>query len=122
MKYKAKRPKITLDLELLNGEQVRLEPTIVPSARECIRISKEWRAIEENNDAAIKHNKNLKEGEKQIEFRTGIEINAIQLSTLYDKDKDWFIENLDPITIREIITDVAKMIAGIQKNSKSSDQ
>ena len=51
-----------------------------------------------------------------LKTKTGIEINAIELATIYDKPKEWFIENLDSVTITNIIADVVAIVTGVQKN------
>jgi hypothetical protein len=42
----------------------------------------------------------------------------LELAMIYDKDKNWFLENIEPGTLTEILVYVAETIGGVKKNLK----
>lgn len=107
MKFIAKKIDIDLELTTLSGEVVELKPKFQISGKSCIKIAREFSLLEKNNNALDKNDDTKK---------TGLEINAIELSMIYPKEKDWFVNNFDPQTIVDILVYVTDTIAGVQKN------
>ena len=107
MKFEAKKISSSFDLELvtITGENVILKPKDIMTSRKCIDMTNAWKAIESTN------------GELGIKDRqSSIEIGAKELSLVYSKTADWFIDNFDPETLHDILMYVANLVAGVRKN------
>lgn len=100
---------IDIDLELttLDGEKISLAPKIVLNAKVVTGLFKEWDLLE----------KNRKEKGSQFEI---FEVQAIELAGIYDKPKEWWLENFDISTLNKILTFVAEALAKVKKNTPSS--
>ncbi len=103
MKYVAKKLDLNLELTTLTGEEFKLSPKLIINGTNCVKLANEWKLLEQiNND-------------KTENKLSGLELVAIELSYIYEKPKQWFIDNFDPVTIKEIVTYVAETMGGIQK-------
>lgn len=109
MKFVAKKLDLDLELTLLTGEEIALSPSIKTDAKSCSELSKKMVTIEDN---AEKTAKGL--------LKDGLDVLSSELSLIYPKDKDWFLSNLDPASIKAIIEHVANTIGGATKKSESS--
>ena len=103
MKYVAKKLDLDLELITLSGEVANLSPKIKINGTNCIKLANEWKLLEETN---------LEKTENKL---TGMELVAIELTTIYPKPKEWWTDNFDPITIREIVAYVSGTMVGVQK-------
>jgi hypothetical protein len=98
--------KLDLDLELttLKGEEIIVVPKEFINAQKCVEIMNHWTKLE---NAA-----------KKDKDSNPLETIAIELAMIYDKDKNWFLENIEPGTLTEILVYVAETIGGVKKNLK----
>jgi len=103
MKYVAKKLDLDLELTTLSGEVSNLSPKIKINGSNCIKLANEWKKLEQTN---------MDKADNKL---TGLELVAIELATIYSKPKEWWIDNFDPITIRDIVAHVAETMSGVQK-------
>ena len=112
--------KIEIDLELTTlGEAQRAkaegdEPKVIElslklilDAQKVINIVKEW---------------NILEKKKHENIELPFEVMAIELAMLYDRPKEWWLENFDVTTLNKILKHVAGAMAGLKKSPKNSKQ
>jgi len=111
MKFVAKKLDLTLELTLLSGETVTIEPAInVSSAVQAENILAELTRLEKNvGKSAL-----LKEGEI-----SATQCIDAQLNIIYGEQgagKDFWSSNLDAETLRQCIQYVCNTIAGLKKS------
>ena len=115
--------RVEIDLELTTLEEatraeidgdkpvpilLAIKPTLVLSATKVTSIVKEWTVLED---------KRKEEGEV-VPF----DVMAVELAMLYDKPKEWWLDNFNTNTLNNILMHVAGELAGVKKSSKSSKQ
>ena len=105
-KFVAEKPDLTLELTMLNGEEIVLEPSEIVSGKVALEITDKWSKLEKESK------------EKGEDAKSSLEVLAIELSYIYSKDAAWFLENIDFGTLNEILVYVAQTIGGIKKKSK----
>jgi hypothetical protein len=98
-KFTAKVQDFDLDLVTLKGENIQLIPCADMDGMICVKIYNKYRA---NNKELLKK-------------MSPMEVNASLLVDVYGKPTEWWIENFDPRTIKEIAEYVLSTIAGIQR-------
>ncbi|MEJ2248043.1 MAG: hypothetical protein P8Y70_00100 [Candidatus Lokiarchaeota archaeon] len=99
MNFTTKKIDLILTVTIGDKEETLIPKVNVTNSAESVQIAAKWKLLEEtrpDND-------------------TGLDIIAAELETIYSKSKEWFLNNIDPITLREIATYVARQLAGIQK-------
>ena len=113
-KFQAEKPDLTLELTTLSGEEIIMDPIKPVSGKVALDITNKWTQLEkkQKQDAL----------EKKDNALSSLELVAIELSYIYSKDKDWFLDNFDFGTLNRILTYVAQTIGGIKKKSKNSKQ
>ena len=143
--FKAKNIDLDLELTLLNGNEELLKPKIIMNTTNMISIVKQWRILEEQQKDARALDEKIRKEKIKKEKETGIkdeineidgeaiaekegsnlllsfEVMAIELAMIYDKDKTWWLENLDFSTIGEILQHVAQTIGGLKKSTANSN-
>lgn len=107
MEFQAKRVELDFDVEVLNGEKVHVEPKRHISTQVMLEMYEQWNDVEERF--------------KDDKTKTPFEIIAIQLAMLYDKPKEWWLDNIDPATLNEIMVWCVSAMMGTKKNDKSSN-
>ena len=94
---------LDLELTLMDGTIVTLSPVIKTDTQSIIDTIRKWTDLEGNS--ALKENP--------------FEKVATELSMVYDKDREWFLSNLDPYSLNEIMVHVARVMGGAKKNEKN---
>ena len=107
-KFQAEKPDLTLELTTLSGEELELNPIKPVSGKVAIEITNKWSVLEKK--------------QKEDDTMSALDMVAIELSYIYPKDKNWFLENFDFGTLNKILTYVAETIGGLKKKSKKSKQ
>lgn len=107
-KFQAEKPDLTLDLTTLSGEELELNPINPVSGKVALEITNRWTILEAK--------------QKEDDALSSLEVVAIELSYIYPKDKNWFLENFDFGTLNSILVYVAETIGGIKKKSKKQKQ
>jgi len=100
MEFTAQHLELDLKLKTLSGEVVELKPKLVMNTTNTIKIMDQWVELEK-------------------EDLNPFVLIATELSFIYPKNEEWFLENFDPFTLGEILTNVAKTMGGIKKREKS---
>jgi len=108
-KFVAEKPDLTLELTTLEGEEITLEPVEIMSGKAALEITDQWSKLE-------KENKENKENEK---YKSPFEILALELSHVYPKNAEWFLDNFDLGVLNKILIYVAQTIGGLKKKSNS---
>ena len=100
---------IDADLELttLSGEKIDLSPKAVLNAKRVTAMFKEWDLLE----------KKRKETGSQFDV---FETQAIELAGIYEKPKEWWLENFDIGTLDKILSHVAQTLSRVKKNTPNS--
>ncbi|KKN59445.1 hypothetical protein LCGC14_0541570 [marine sediment metagenome] len=106
-KFQAEKPDLTLELTTLSGEEFTLNPESPVSGKIALEITERWSVLEKK---------------QKKEELSGIEVIAEELSYIYPKEKEWFLENFDFGTLNTILTYVAQTIGGIKKKSSKSKE
>lgn len=91
---------LVLEVQKLNDDVEMLEPQIDYSTDGILLIMRQWTKIEEIQDAADQK----------------LEIIAKQLALVYRNTPEWWLTNLDPATLIEILNHVARTIGGLKKS------
>lgn len=99
-KFQAKKTDLTIEIVTLGGEEASLDAKISNSTKSMLDIYEQWADIEKKLDELKK---------------PPHEAMAIQMAMVYDKPKEWWLENLDPVTLQEIVMHVVSTIAGSKK-------
>jgi len=107
-KFQAEKPDLTLELTTLSGEELILDPIKQMSGKTALEITNKWTILEKK--------------QKEDDSMSALDMVAIELSYIYSKDKDWFLENFDFGTLNDILTYVAQTIGGLKKKSKKQKQ
>ena len=97
MKFVAETPDLTLELTTLSGEEIVLEPTTPISGKRAKEIVAKWTELEKEKGASP------------------LDVLATELSHIYPKPAEWFLDNFDTETLGNILTYVAQEIGGIKK-------
>lgn len=105
MKFEAKKIDLELELVTLDGETLTLTPKKLVTATETVVILEQWTKLE----SAAKTNVQR------------VKLAASELSILYPREADWFMNNFDMGTLNEVLNYVAGAIGGIRKNVESSN-
>jgi len=108
-KFQAAKPDLDLELTTLTGEKIVLKPKKVVSGQVAIEITQFWVKVE-------KEQKEKKEDEKGLAI---MEIIAKELSHIYPKEANWFLDNFDVNTLNDILMFVAEAIGGLKKGEKN---
>ena len=104
-KFVAEKPDLVLELTTLEGEEITLEPAEVMSGKAALEITEKWSKLE-------------KEEKEKEDGKSSFEILAIELSYIYPKSAEWFLDNFDLGILNKILIYVAQTIGGIKKKSK----
>lgn len=104
--FKAKEVDMDLQLTTLSGESLLLTPERKMSTEEALRIMRLW---------------TKKEAEELKDSFDKINLLAFELSTVYDKEPEWWVQNFDIVTLSQIVVFVAEAIGGIEKKEQSSN-
>ena len=102
-KFEAKIPDLDLELVTLQKEELVLRPKIEVSATVVMKIIKDWKKIEGEQDET-----------------TGVSVAAEELSMIYDKPSEWFMNSFDITTLVEILNHVANVMSGVKKTTSDS--
>ena len=115
--FKAETVEIDLELTTLEANRkakdegsepevtkLSLKIGLVLSADKVTSIVREWTTLEKK-----------REEDKGIVF----EVMATELAMLYDRPKEWWLENFDTNTLNEILKHVAREIARVKKSTKN---
>lgn len=97
---KSMKEDLIIEVKILNGDTVMLEPSIDYSAEGIVGLMRQWTKIEE----------------AQTEDTQKLQIIASQLAIVYVNEPNWWLLNLDPGTLIEILNHVARTIGGLKKN------
>jgi len=108
--FKARVIDIDLELTTLGGEELTLKPKIVLNTTNVVKIIKDWTNLE------VKDNELIKRKEK-----SPFDLIATELSMIYPKDKDWFLDNFDIFVLGEILKFVAAEIGDVKKSPTTSN-
>jgi len=105
--FKAEAIDVDLELTTLGGEEITLKPKPVLNAKNITAMFKQWDKLEANR----------KETGSQFDV---FETQAIELAGVYDKPKEWWLENFTIRTLDEILSHVAQTLAKVKKNTPNS--
>lgn len=97
----AKEPDLILNLTVLSGEKIELKPKIQISGKGVLEVTNKWTKLEKDKKLSP------------------IEIVVIELSYVYPKTSEWFLENFDFENLNAMLIHVAQTIGGFKKKSKS---
>jgi len=123
---------LDLELTMLNGETVELKPKELPSAGNVERILMLWRKLEEVfkdteiqfDIATKKREEDIKNGKKVESIgdsnKLTFDLVAARLSIVYDKPKDWFMNNFHIDTLNKITEYISMEMTGFKKKSLNS--
>ncbi len=120
-KFSAKKIDLELELTTLNGDEVTLDIEGVATTTKCISIIEQWGKIENDHNDLLKKNEELKEeGKPQLKEKatSSYELLALQLSLVYPKQKEWFLDNFEPQALLDIVNHVVDSIKTAKKKSK----
>jgi hypothetical protein len=101
-KFEAKEIDLDLELILLNKEEIKLSPKIELSTKNIMKIVDHWQKIEEPAVGSEK-----------------VVVLAKELALVYDKEEDWWLENLDVQTLSDVLQYVAETVGGLKKRGPS---
>jgi hypothetical protein len=101
MKFEAQYPDLKIEVVTFAKEELVLEPKIQLTPKLILEIIRKWRGLESN----------------QTDDFTPFEITAVELTDIYDRTSDWFLENFDLGTIQEIMRHVAETMGNFKKKS-----
>ena len=119
-KFTAKKIDLELELTTLDGKEEKLNVVGPINTKKCISIMEQWGKIEDDHNAIVKKNKELEEeGKEPLKIKFPYEVLAIQLALVYDKPKEWFMDNFEPQVLLEIVTHVADSIKIAKKKLKN---
>ena len=100
MEFTAQHLELNLELKTLSGEVAELKPQLTMNTTNTIKIMDKWVELEKNKEL------------------NPFVLIATELSFIYPKKKEWFLDNFDPSVLGEILTHVAKTMGGIKKKEK----
>ena len=103
MKFKANKVDLDLELTTLVGEEINLEPKVLVTAEEAVKIIDKWTKLESNDEIGK------------------VDLLAKELSIVYEKEPSWWLQNFDVATLSEILKFVAESMGGVRKNEDSSN-
>lgn len=105
MKFEAEKLDMDLELITIDGEEINLKPKIKINTTNIKRIITEWSKIEEQ----------VKEDRGK-----SIDLIAKELSLVYEKPPQWWMDNFDLGTLSRILTYVANTMGGLKKSTVNS--
>ena len=151
MKFKAEAADLDLELTLLSktvdgecvpGEVILLSPKLLMNVKNVERIVRDWSLLEKKRKPKKKKPKAEKDAgknsakavidyldaeaedkaddEDEVDFP--FETIAIELSMVYDRPKEWWLENFDISTLNDIMKFVGQGIANVKKKPGKSKQ
>lgn len=106
MKFKANKTDLDLELTLLDGTEILIEYKEALNAAKAQEMLTNFINME---DTFATQNK-----KKQYSVMPFDQV-AIILSTVYDKDREWWVNNFDGATLHEIYMHVLSEIKGLKK-------
>ena len=120
-KFTATKIDLELELTTLKGDEVLLDIDGDVTTTKCIDIIDQWGKLENDHNELLKKNEKLKEDGKEelkVELMSPYEILAVQLSLVYPKPKEWFLDNFEPQVLLDIVNHVVDSIKTAKKKSK----
>lgn len=97
--FVAKKLDLDLNLTLLDGTQLKLEPKNLLTVDESMRIMNAWTEDEKS----------------KVEGLDKVNLLAEELAVVYPKDSKWWSSNFDIETLSSIVVFVAETIGGVRK-------
>ncbi len=104
--FKSNNPSIDAKVITIEGETVEVKGRYILSAKKSSEIM-DWMGSYERDEA--------KKPVKDKRLSGTLKIAASELEYLYDKDADWFLENLDVSTMTDMITYASEVVGGVLK-------
>lgn len=97
--FAAKKLDLDLNLTLLDGTELTLEPKNLLTVDESMRIMNAWTEDEKS----------------KVEGLDKVNLLAEELAVVYPKDSKWWSANFDIETLSAIVVFVAETIGGVRK-------
>jgi len=120
-KFTATKIDLELELTTLNGEKIMLDMEGDATTTKCISIIEQWGKIEEDHNSLLMKNNKLKEAGKEPskeKVSSSYELLALQLSLVYPKPKEWFMDNFEPQVLLDLVNHVVDSIKTAKKKLK----